>query len=608
MAVGQFVSSEPAGPGAYRFTLADGNKVLLNGPPAEDLNKRLGASQALGPGALAAAPNMSLPPDTAQDFVTPNPTAQAANMSVAPPPSATPERVPGGGARMSLDAAKGLMAQKAPPPTPETNRVASAPQVPAASAGTPAQGSQPVQPAAQPQGDVPLGYTMEAVGPGGQKITGPAVRRADGSIGVYVAPTKGSPGGFTKLGQQTLEQHTETEAIAASAEERAEQAKAVGVQAEVDRLAAEEGAADEAKWQAALQVQSQQDEIAAQQRKVEAAEGEYAKLSEDVRNTKIDENQYMRGSRGVFSTIGMALGAFGAALAKTPNFAAEFVQSQIDRNIRRQEAELATKKGNAGNALAMLEKQTGSLEQAKVTLRSLMTEKAAAEARAVSTTGRSQERAAYAAETAALLEAQAARANEVRQMAFRERMLQDPYYQKGRAGSTGGFMQPTLQARQAAQNLEAGAQGIEKTDQQMQLDRIKAEKEAAKGPGGNLSAPAAAQVAQIDAALEGLAAYDKQHGEFGRPGVLVRGGMLAGEQSQALTGRATALGPVVAKALEGDAATAASMDAVKEALLNKSGGQTEKSVKALAEQLMMRRKALLANPAAAPLPAGTPQQ
>jgi len=611
MAFGQFVSSEPAGPGAFRFGLQNGQSVLMNGPAAEDLNKRIGASQALGPGALAAGPSQSLPPDTASDFVTPNPTAQAANMSVAPPPSATPERTAGGGARMSLDAARGLMAQKAPKPgaekVPAAPGLPSTPSAPTQQAAAPA-GATTGAPEApqQPQGDVPLGYTMEAVGPGGQKITGPAVRRPDGSIGVYVPPSKGSPGGFTKLGQQTLEQHVQTEAAASTAEQQAAQAKAMGVDAEVQRLAAEEGAAEEAKWQAALQVQSQQDEISAEQKKFEEYEGQYAKLSEEVKSTKIDENQYMSGARGVFSALGMALGAFGAVLGKSPNFAAEFVQSQIDRNIRRQEAELATKKEGAGNALALLQKQTGNLQTAKATLRSLLTERTAADARAASLTGGSEQRRSFAAATAAELEAQALRANEVRQMSFREHLLANKaYYQQGRAGSSGGMLLVTLEQRERAQKLQSGAQDIEKTDQQMQIDRQKAEQEAAgKGPGGvKLSAPAASQVAQIDAALEGLAAYDKQHKEFGRPGVLVRGGMFAGDESKALTGRATALGPVVAKALEGDAATAASMDAVKDALLNKSGDQTELSTKALAEQLVMKRKALMANPSAG---SGTP--
>lgn len=461
MPFGQFVSSEPAGPGAYRFGLQNGQSVLMNGPAAEDLNKRLGASQALGPGALAAGPNQSLPPDTASDFVTPNPVAQAANMSMAPPP-AGPEKLPGGGARMSLSAARGLMAQKAPKPKAENDP--SAPGLPAAQGAAPTQQASAPAPGAtagapeasqQPQGDTPLGYTMEAIGPGGQKVTGPAVRRADGSIGVYVPPSKGSPGGFTKLGQQTLEQHVQTEAAASTAEQKAAEAKAMGVDAEVQRFAAEEGAAEEAKWQAALQVQAQQDEVAAEQKALEAANATYAKLSEEVKSTKIDENQYMSGARGVFSALGMALGAFGAVLGRSPNFAAEFVGAQIERNIRRQEAELATKKEGAGNALAMLQKQTGSLQTAKATLRALLTERTAADARAASLTGGSEQKRSYAAATAAELEAQALRANEARQMSFREHLLANKaYYQQGRAGSSGGFLQPTLKGVQDVKDLQ----------------------------------------------------------------------------------------------------------------------------------------------------------
>jgi hypothetical protein len=110
----------------------------------------------------------------------------------------------------------------------------------------------------------------------------------------------------------------------------------------------------------------------------------------------------------VFSALGSALRAFGAALARTPNFAADFVQSQIDRNIRRQEAELAIKGKAADNALGDLLREQGSLKDAKAMLKQLMTERTAIEASVMASTAKDQAIAARAREVSAQLAGQVA--------------------------------------------------------------------------------------------------------------------------------------------------------------------------------------------------------
>ena len=449
--VGQFVSSEPVAPGAYRFGLKDGSSVMLNGAPAEELNRRITAgiqAPALGPGALAAGPSAPSPNASDAPTVQQNAFGQAA----AAQSGQTVETTPGGGkvARMPLGNARALVDGDAkndpqPAPPPESG--------PAATPAAP--GTAPQQPGTPQSGPVPLGYTMEAIGPNGQKVVGPAVRQPDGSIGVYVPPTAGSPGGFTKLGKQTMEQHVATEATAAEAEQRAQAAKAAGVQAEVDQAANEAGVAEEQKWQAQVAANDAQEEMRADQARYDALDSRFQKASEEARAGKVDENQYMRGATGVFSAIAMALGAAGAVLGRSPNFAQQFVDSQIDRNIKRQELELQTKRESA-NALGELRKELGGdLRLARVALKQMYTERAAAEARAASLSTKSDQVKNYSASAAAELEASAARQNEARQIAFREHLLGNKaYYSQGRAGSSGGFLQPTLQGVQNVKDLQ----------------------------------------------------------------------------------------------------------------------------------------------------------
>jgi hypothetical protein len=296
---------------------------------------------------------------------------------------------------------------------------------------------------------------MEAIGPGGQKVVGPAVKRPDGSIGVFVPPSAGSPGGFTALGKETVARHAATEAGVQDAEQRAAAAKAMGAQAEIENMAAQEGAAEEAKWQAGLAAQEQQDEVQAKQARLDDLNRRYEQVAEDARNSKVDEGQYMRGARGVLSTIGMAMGAFGAVLGRSPNFAQQFVENQIERNIRQQELDLRNKRDSA-NALGNLrDKFDGDLNLAKGVLRQLTTEKVAAQNRSASLTAKSDQMRNYYAEAAALGEAAALRQREALGMAFNEKVLKDPlYYRQGRAGSSGGYLQPTLAGVQNVKDLQ----------------------------------------------------------------------------------------------------------------------------------------------------------
>lgn len=379
--------------------------------------------------------------------------------------------IPGAGAIKSIGdvagALKGNDDMGSPPGPNAAPPAAPGPTVPAAVEPGPAPSSSqgaPGQAAPQPQGDVPLGYTMEAVGPGGQKVVGPAVRRPDGSIGVYVPPSRGSPSGLTKLGKGAIAASGEMEDQIANSRAAEVAARDEGVMLAKEDAARQQAFHEEQKIQNMLAVQDQQDENEAIAARVAQRQERYDQLSADARAGRIDENQYMRDSQGVFSALGMALGALGSALARTPNFAADFVQSQIDRNIRRQEAELATKGKAADNALGDLLREQGSLKDAKATLKQLLTERSAIEANVMASTAKDAAIAARGREIAAQLAGQWAVQDKARRQGDLEHVMTSRlYYQPGTAGSTGGFLQPTLQGVQNVKDLQspgaAGGQG-----------------------------------------------------------------------------------------------------------------------------------------------------
>ena len=67
----------------------------------------------------------------------------------------------------------------------------------------------------------------------------------------------------------------------------------------------------------------------------------------------------------MFSALGVAMAQFGGAFTGQPNVAMQFVNNQIDRSIRAQEAQINVKGNAADNMLADLTREMGSLSAAK---------------------------------------------------------------------------------------------------------------------------------------------------------------------------------------------------------------------------------------------------
>lgn len=91
-----------------------------------------------------------------------------------------------------------------------------------------------------------------------------------------------------------------------------------------------------------LKLKAAADEAFAKQREQEAFD-KVQDLIDDYKNFKVDPNRANSGAEGALNTLGVALGAFGASLSKSPNYALEIVNRKIDQDIAAQEKEADSK-------------------------------------------------------------------------------------------------------------------------------------------------------------------------------------------------------------------------------------------------------------------------
>lgn len=103
------------------------------------------------------------------------------------------------------------------------------------------------------------------------------------------------------------------------------------------------------------------------------AELEYDTARQEFRGSKVDPNRMFRGPGGalkaIASAFAQAVGAYGATLARTQNFAQQIAQSAIDRDIAAQNEEIRIRGMDADNALARLTRKLGDKKAAEAVLR-----------------------------------------------------------------------------------------------------------------------------------------------------------------------------------------------------------------------------------------------
>lgn len=389
-----FVGYEPLPqPGAYAFQRRDGNPLVLQGPLAEKLRADLDAAK--GPDLRVAGPGGG------RNVIQPgSPQAAALQASVdaakPPPPAVGVGQVAPGSrtvdrnAQQQAAAADAAARQRAAQAANDADwakrdAAAQAAKAEAPTAPGPAQ-------AAEAPSAAPAGPRIVARGKDGSQYyrdeNGMLMKVRQGSAGESQAAQarKAGQGTLTPQSAETIREGGEAfdpsyipERERISNEQRqlnAQVAQRQSAAAAAETLAFAEDAA-RAKTRAELEGKIAEEA----QADAKQAEIEYDTARQTFRESKVDPNRMFHGPLGSFKLIGsaiaQALGAYGATLGRTQNFAQQIVQSAIDRDIAAQQETIRIRGMDADNALARLTRKLGNQKAAEAVLRSSQGEYAA---------------------------------------------------------------------------------------------------------------------------------------------------------------------------------------------------------------------------------------
>ena len=546
MARGGILGVEELGPDKYRATLANGSTPIITGDAGRRAFEDFQRSQsAVGPNALAEAPRerkgttVTDVPRGGQAEVPPAPGGEGAQPS---------GMVPGGFAQD--------LAERPPAPPPK------------------------------PAGPTRLPYAAEGIDPAtGQKVVGQAVMGADGSMQIFRPGSPGSKGGITKLGQGILDAREATNAAAAPLEQQAADARQRGVELAIQQNETDLAFKEKQRQDLLLQQQNEQDEVAAAEAHALDLQAKADKAAEDFANSRAPEQST---GQSILSTIGSAMGAFGAAIGKTPNFAGEFIQQLANNRMRKWEAETNIKGKRADNMLSRYKDALGDMKIAKAAVKATLLQQAAIEAEQSALSTKSEEigntwRAMSAAAQAAAVRAANEKDEAFKLSFYKDKMLNAPSV----AGRAAGFVPAT----QAAYGERQDQQG---NVVELDIKRRAAEKaEQEAKAGGKVPDAVKKSVAEIDAAVQGIKNLEANDKAGDVSFLSPREGAFADPTVSGLNAAASAIGPGVARAIEGDAATKDSMDRAIGGLTARNAEQRKQARAEYLRQLETKKRAIL---------------
>lgn len=610
MAYGNVLGYTPAPqPGAYNFHQANGQSVLLSGPPAESLKARLDASAGLagqrvaGPGGGAQgipANSVMAGSGALNDAPAPAPAAPAAPaMSVAPAPPPMVSMAPREGAA---------------PPAPDAHAMAleltGGGVAPGAAPG-------PVAPAA-PMGPQPISAgginTGELLSPDGRLLVPvaptAAVKRSDllakadlnGPQGGVMMPHSASEtvsGGFTPS-TDYLERRADLAIDKRLAIDKASDAEADAAVRE--KQLADQQFADAAALKAEEQARTNQ--ITQQvQKDLETRD----RLQKDYGNAKVDPTRIFAGKAGTWRAIGAALaaglGAAGSGMQAAgghpgaPNIGYQAVQSAIDRDIAAQENEIKVKGEQANNALSAWIRSGNSLEQAKLGLKGAQLQWTAAQiAQTAALT-----KGAMVEPNRELLHNQVLSALNDTNEDYRQRAIGTRTQQVAsqvvypHAGSAGGYRMGTPgEAYQAAtRGTELGTKGVE-------LEQKKYNLAHPKSPGlakqqGLLADNQAAQQELLRAAAAAGLNYDEKTGALeGEGHGVIHEGFGSTEHTKNYVNALTGAAPLVLKAQGVSRVGTSEQEAWAKQGKSMSSEQNKKFLQSQLESLKAKERAIRA--------------
>lgn len=496
MAIVDYSPPPPGSPG-YVFHDDSGKSAYLFGPEAEglkswiDQSKPPDARTAYDPsapfGSVAAVPDAPPAPVASVPDVPPN-MSPAPAMSMAPPTPALAMSVP----------AAAVPPPMAPRPVPAV----------------------PVSSAIAPPGPVES-LPMLGGGEGGAPMTRDEAIRQTYNAAVINAATRGSyvPGAAAVDPERMMREGRPVEVgeavVGAQPETQEEHDRRIAYensQHEADATALTE--LDAANAERIAEAKRQQVDAAhraaelsgdlydAQKRDAQANaifQTNVARLQKEqdaVTQMKVDPNRLFR-EKGALASIGSALavglGAFGSALAKTPNYANEIVQGAINRDIAAQEDEIQRKGANANNAMANFVKTYGlTLDESRELAKSTQLRYAASMVDMNAAKMTSIDAKAKAAAMKADFLAQAQQRDASLSQMLKGRITKQFAFVQPRAATRGYYKEPTLK------DLHEGAMAVGAVN-----------KAFAPAGGGKLSARLGAQEATNESAIEDLQNFKK---------------------------------------------------------------------------------------------------
>lgn len=481
MAYGNFVDYEPTpSPGAYRFTLANGQKTLLVGPAAEDLKKRIDASQAIGPKLAGVNP-------------------VGTNMPRQPPlVTGDWEGSVGNGAPVSkLDApATGDWQGSVGVIPAGTVPVQGAPGKAAAAAGAPA------APATDANGLQNIGLGLKQDAEGNVYQFRPEVAPSKGGM---VERSRTESGGFErnadyekKMANASLDQRLALEVSKDAADIDTEQ---------------QQQAAEEER----IRLQNEQAEAIAKAEQINAKtlrlQMQRDEVMKELSSAKVDPKQAEKdvygGKEGIWGILGM-LGSIGTTVKGGRNDMADIIESRINRNVDAQKANIEIKRSNSETLLQELNTRLGDVRLAELTLKDVQRQQAAnALQRRALLTKSEHDRAAYLEASAKMQEKIATGAEEYRIRALGN-VTKSIQNVPGSAGRKAGWER---MAPKDALPLVSGASNIRKDAAA-----------AAAGPGGKPAPVASERTEKIAAFVQGYKAASNiekmvagKEGEFDDP-------------------------------------------------------------------------------------------
>lgn len=449
--------------GSYSFTDTTGRSRVFAGPDAERAAKALEKLKAQEQSQMtAAAPAPAS--DTRTDAPAPVPGAAGAGGA----PGFEPVGNPGGfGGQVPSDFSRPDPAPAAAPAAPTTQgpppsiaRETPAPATGGTGGGTPR------------LSDGKGGYFVQDEGGQWLHWTPPKA----GSKGGLIEKTRTVQGGFERDPEYERTKGELAKADLATVQNAANEQLALS-----EHLRAAAASEMEAQKQAAEQ---QRLEIEYTNRRVQEAEALHQRALQDYQSS--DTKPEFSTVEQVIGALSAALGAIGAGMTGGENFGLSLVKASVQERVRQEESALALKKETADNALAQLQRETGSLELAKRSLEGILLKQAENKWRAIASVEQDINKKAEADRQAiAIAGAYEDWLNAYRQAAGGE-VTRSFQYVAPTAGSRGGFQLPTIDQAEKLTGLAGkeaantgAALGNVKTARELESDAPKSE--AAQG-------------------------------------------------------------------------------------------------------------------------------